>query len=225
MTIDTDIFRGSLNRFTEQAFTLLPPVQSPSILDIGCGSCIPSIVLCRTSSGTVTAVDIDETLLRKAERNIRGAGLQTRIRLVRGSLFSLPFRRECFDILWCEGAVFPIGFPGAITAWRHCIVPGGFCVIHDDAANTHTKLAAIPDAGYILIDHFTLSPEIWWEHYYGPLEAELAAQHSSQNEGDSSPLTAIQDEIAGYKKNPDRYSSIYIIMQKTGNGEYNEDTK
>jgi hypothetical protein len=118
-----------------------------------------------------------------------------------------------------------MGFSNAITTWRAYIADGGFCVIHDDASDTEKKLSSVTKSGYALIDHFTLSPEIWWEHYYGPMETELAAQPSSQNEGGSSPLTAIQDEIAGYKKNPDRYSSVYFIMRKTGNGEYNEDTK
>ena len=214
MTIDTDIFRETLNRFTKQAFTMLPPMQSPSILDIGCGSCIPSIALCRMSGGTVTAVDIDESLLRKAARNIRDAGLQTRIRLVRGSLFSLPFRRECFDILWCEGAVFPMGFSNAITAWRPYIADGGFCVLHDDASDTVKKLSSVTKAGYTLIDHFTLSPKIWWDYYYGPLEIELAKLPPS-NDGNSISFPLIREEISGYKKNPARYSSVFILMQKT----------
>ena len=214
MTIDTDIFRENLNRFTKQAFTMLPPIQSPSILDIGCGSCIPSIALCRMSGGTVTAVDIDEILLRKAEKNIRDAGLQTGIRLVRGSLFSLPFRRECFDILWCEGAVFPMGFSNAITAWRAYIADGGFCVLHDDASDTVKKLSSVTKSGYALIDHFTLSPEIWWEHYYGPLEIELT-KLSPSTDGNPISFPEIREEISGFKKNPARYSSIFILMQKT----------
>jgi len=40
-----DHFRERLNKYTRRAFQMLPKVENPHILDIGCGSGVPTIEL------------------------------------------------------------------------------------------------------------------------------------------------------------------------------------
>jgi 2-polyprenyl-3-methyl-5-hydroxy-6-metoxy-1,4-benzoquinol methylase len=71
--------RTNMNVFTARAFSLIPPVDKPAILDIGCGSGIPTMELARLSSGTVTAIDIDEKELKKLREKVKEAGIEERI--------------------------------------------------------------------------------------------------------------------------------------------------
>ena len=45
--IDRDRFREPLLKYTRKAFQLLPKLDKPRILDVGCGSGVPTIELAR----------------------------------------------------------------------------------------------------------------------------------------------------------------------------------
>ena len=51
--------------YTKQAFDILPKIYKPRILDIGCGSGVPSIHLAKLSDGYITGIDIDEPALER----------------------------------------------------------------------------------------------------------------------------------------------------------------
>ena len=69
--IDKDFFRESLNKYTEKAFKMLPEMNNPSILDIGCGSGVPSIELARLSNAKIIGLDIDQSSLDKFNKSNR----------------------------------------------------------------------------------------------------------------------------------------------------------
>ena len=50
-------------KYTAKAFRMLPKLDNPRILDIGCGRGGPTMELARLSQGWITAVDIDQPSL------------------------------------------------------------------------------------------------------------------------------------------------------------------
>jgi ubiquinone/menaquinone biosynthesis C-methylase UbiE len=85
-------------------------VDEPHILDVGCGSGVPTIELARLSKGIVVGVDIDQSLLDKLNRKIEREGLSNRVETRKCSIFELDFPDESFEIIWAGGAAQAIGF-------------------------------------------------------------------------------------------------------------------
>ncbi|MGY5855347.1 MAG: class I SAM-dependent methyltransferase, partial [Candidatus Thorarchaeota archaeon] len=54
-----DRLRINLLEFTRNAFRMLPQIEDPSIVDIGCGSGVQTIELAKMCNGHITAIDID----------------------------------------------------------------------------------------------------------------------------------------------------------------------
>jgi ribosomal protein L11 methylase PrmA len=54
--IDRDRFRRRLFKYTRKAFQLLPELDKPCILDVGCGSGVPTIELAKLSNGEVVGL-------------------------------------------------------------------------------------------------------------------------------------------------------------------------
>ncbi|MCK4567850.1 MAG: class I SAM-dependent methyltransferase, partial [Candidatus Thorarchaeota archaeon] len=63
-----DSLRINLLEFARTAFKILPPMDNPSILDIGCGSGIQTIELAKMCNGHITAIDIDVPALALLQR-------------------------------------------------------------------------------------------------------------------------------------------------------------
>lgn len=63
--IHGELSRGSSARltFTRKAFQMLPKLDKPKILDVGCGQGGPTLELARISGGQVTGLDIDQSSL------------------------------------------------------------------------------------------------------------------------------------------------------------------
>jgi hypothetical protein len=43
----------------------------------------------------------------------------------------LHFPDGSIDVLWCEGAIFIIGFAKGLATWRRLLVPGGHLVVSE----------------------------------------------------------------------------------------------
>jgi len=119
--------------YTRRAYEMLPQLDAPRILDIGCGCGAPTLELARSSGGQVTALDVHQPFLDELARRAVSAGLADRINVVQGSMLSMGFPDESFDLLWSEGSIFIVGFDQGLRQWRRLIRPDGFLVVHDVA--------------------------------------------------------------------------------------------
>ena len=52
-----DSYRNKLTKYLIQAISILPPSYKPQILDIGCGSGVPTLTLLQYFDCTIYAVD------------------------------------------------------------------------------------------------------------------------------------------------------------------------
>jgi ubiquinone/menaquinone biosynthesis C-methylase UbiE len=217
--INQDHFRERLNEYTRKAFRMLPGLEKPRILDIGCGSGVPTIELARLSDGEVIGIDTDESLFEKLSVKIQEKGFSNRVKVRKCSLFEIDFPDESFDIVWAEGSISIIGFERGLREWKRLLKTNGFLVIHDDIKDMSDKLKKIPNCGYKLINHFSLPEDAWWTEYYKPLEIqikELRIKYKNDSEA-LKILKKYQDEIDMVKKNPKGYGSVFYIMQKLQN--------
>ncbi len=214
--IEKDHIRENLNKYTRKAFQLLPEFKNLHILDVGCGSGVPTIELVTISKGHVIGIDIDETSLNLLRRKLRETGLNNRVSVVQGSVQTMNFPEERFNIIWAEGSIFVIGFEKSIKTWYRFLKPNGFLVLHDENKDKNKKLGLITKYGYKLIAQFELPDNLWLLEYYTPLEQLI--QKFGRNYHDDSELNnelnKDQIEIDKCKSNSAVFSSFFIIMKK-----------
>lgn len=211
-----DLIRKRLLKYTRQAFRMLPQTDKPRILDIGCGSGIPTLELARLSQGEVIGIDIDQSALDKFVGKTKKAGTNDRVKALNCSMFDMDFADESFDIVWAEGSIYAIGFERGLREWKRLLKPGGSMVVHDEQGNVREKLEQISNCGYELLGYFTLSKETWWTEYFVPLE-KLVNETRTKYPYDPSILEEIQQarvELDMYKKYPESNSSVCFVMKK-----------
>ena len=214
--IEKDHIRENLNKYTRKAFKLLPKCKNLHILDVGCGSGVPTIELAKISDGHIIGIDIDETSLNLLRRKIQQMRLNDRVSVSKKSIQTMDFPEESFDIIWAEGSIFVMGFEKSIKKWRRFLKPNGFLVIHDENKNKTKKLGLITECGYSLIAQFELPDNLWWHEFYTPLE-QLIQQFRRKYPDDSGlndELNKDQSEIDKCKSNSVVFSSFFVIMQK-----------
>ena len=211
-----DKIRKRLLKYTRKAFRMLPQMEKPRILDIGCGSGIPTIELARLSNGEITGIDIDQSALDKFKREIEKEQLSTRIQAECCSIFDMDFPDESFNIIWAEGSIYAIGFEKGLREWKRFLKPDGYMVIHDEQGNISKKLEQISSCGYEILDYFILNKETWWTEYFAPLRKliiEFRKKHTD-NPKILEELDQAQGELDMFKKYPDRNSSVCFVMKK-----------
>lgn len=216
---------------------MLPKLDNPRILDIGCGAGGPTLELARLSRGLVIGLDLDQAALVKLRQHISRAGLSDRVQLVHGSMNDINFHDESFDILWAEGAALILGFEQALQDWRRLLRQQGFLVVHEMAwlqpdppreirdrwEAASPGIRTLPEYneqvgihGYDLVASFPLPAEFWWAEYYGRLEAriqELRVRHAGEASCQDI-LNREQREVDLYKRHSRWYGSAFLVLQK-----------
>ena len=98
-----------------------------TVLDVACGSGIPSLEIARVvgSSGSVTATDPSPIMIAALEENAQQRGL-TNLVAVQASAIELPFPPASFDAATCQlGVMFFPDVRAALQRIRAVLRPGG----------------------------------------------------------------------------------------------------
>jgi len=224
-------------KYTRKAFQILPKLDSPRILDIGCGQGGPTLELARLSQGEIIGIDINQTSLDRFAKKIEKAGLSGCVKIVNCSMFDMDFPDESFDIIWSEGSIFIIGFERGLKEWRQLLKTGGFLVVHEtvwlrpnppheiydywkhsypEIKTVEENLEYISGCGYYLMEYFKLPENAWWTVYYRPLEKRIEKLRIKYNNYPETleMLDKEQLEIDMYKKYYQWYGSAFFVMQK-----------
>lgn len=226
------------DKSTRQAITMLKNLPSnPTILDIGCGPGMQTIELAKRVNGKIFAIDIHKPFLDRLLDTAVNKNVLHKIEVKEMSMFSLEFKDDTFDVIWCEGAIFIIGFEKGIQKWRRYTKTGGYLVVSElswlrenipeepkefwefnypGIKGITDNLKIIEKSGYSPVGHFIVPESGWWENYYNPLIARiniLREKYKNEKEANDS-MDNTEKEINLYKRYSDYYGYVFYIMKK-----------
>ena len=222
---------------TLRALALVPGIGPKTrVLDVGCGTGLQTRVLAQNSAARFIAVDNHPPFVDVVNRAAQDLGIADRLEARVGDMHRLDFATGSLDLIWCEGAVYILGFEAALRGWRHLLVPGGHIAVTEacwmkpdpppDCAafwaqeypairDVSVLLAVIRECGYEAVGHFALPPSSWWDDYYRPLQQNLTKFRARYRaESDAQELAdQVQREIDVWHAYSEFYSYEFFVMR------------
>jgi ubiquinone/menaquinone biosynthesis C-methylase UbiE len=209
----------------------------PRVLELGCGTGRATLTLARATGGRVTAVDTWAPSLAVLRERAAERGLAERIETLQQSMGALELGARVFDLVWCESAVYTIGFDAALRGWRRLLAPGGALAISElawlgppaapralrfwrrayPAMRSHeANLRALSAAGYALAASFPLPDADWEEGYYAELSRRIPALRDAYAEPEArAVLDATAEEIAVFRGRSGSYGYVFYVASPT----------
>jgi SAM-dependent methyltransferase len=227
---------------TLRALSLVPGVgPGTRVLDVGCGTGAQTLVLARSSKAHILAIDNHPPFVEELNRRALELGLADRVEARVGDMHRLDFAPGSFDLLWCEGAIYGVGFETGLREWRRLLAPGGHMAVTEACwtkpdpppecvafweqeypaiRDVPSRLASIEQCGYDTVGHFTLPPSSWWDDYYRPLQENVSAfRERHRDEPDAQALAgAVQREIDVWRAYSDFYGYEFFVIRARAGG-------
>jgi ubiquinone/menaquinone biosynthesis C-methylase UbiE len=200
-----------------------------------------TIELAKLSGSKIEAVDNHQPFLDEMNAQAKKEGVSDKIHAVRGDMFNLQYQKESFDLIWCEGAIFIIGFEKGLTTWRSLLANKGYLVVSElswfrndlpeelvtymremyagieseGVKTVDENLKTARKAGYRNIDSFLLPNSCWWD-YYTPIEAKLPSlKEKFRNQPEALQYLACEErEIEMYRRYSDYYGYAFYMLEK-----------
>jgi ubiquinone/menaquinone biosynthesis C-methylase UbiE len=222
---------------TRKAFAMAPELPArPRILDVACGPGMQTLALARASDGAIIALDTHRPFLAEVARRAAAAGLAERIAIVNATMRAMPFADGRFDLIWCEGAIYVMGFREGLAAWRRLLTPAGCVAVTEpcwlaaeipEVVKAHwaeypamTTIAAcrrvIAACGYAHLGDFVLPDSAWWDDYYDPKARRLTMLREKYAH-DAQALAAIERserELDVHRAYSHLYGYVFFVMQR-----------
>lgn len=213
--LNAEKMRNIFLKYTRKAFEMLPKMENPCILDIGCGSGTPTIELAKLSDGEITGIDIDQAALDKFKLKIEKEGLSSRIKIFNRSVYNTDFSAESFNLIWDEGVLHILNIKKGLVECNRILKLNGFLVVGEGIKWIKNNLEVFPKCGFNLLNKFFLPEECWWREYYLPMEKKIKELREKYNKAeDFENLKQYEREIEMVKKNPKEFDCGFYIMQK-----------
>lgn len=223
---------------TAKALSFLDKIDKITrVADLGCGSGGQTIVLAEHISGNIIGLDLFPDFISILNHNAEKNNLGERVKGIVGSMESLPFQKEEFDLIWSEGAIDNIGFEKGLTHWNGFIKKNGYLVVscpswfkeehpvkiekfwsHAGSGLDSVKnnIGVIEKSGYQFVASFVLPENCWTEHYFIPREVSLKAL-SKKYSGNKTVEAFIADnqyEVELYSKYKQYFGYVFYIGKK-----------
>jgi SAM-dependent methyltransferase len=215
---------------------LLPP--SPALLDLGCGGGAQTLTLASLTSGSILAVDSYSVFVEELRQQLSARGYVDRVTAQVGDMKALGLPPESFDLVWCEGALFVLGFEAGLETLRPLLRDPGFVVVSEAVwlrpleevppdvrafwaegypgmTDVEGNLSLARRAGFTPLDHFTLPAE-GWTAYVDPLERqmnEVLARHLGDPDAEEA-ATAERRELAMFRENLRWFGYEFFVLQR-----------
>ena len=206
-----DNCRAGLLKYMAEAVSLLPRINNPKILDIGCGTGVPTIWFAENYGGTITAIDTEKSALDWLNEKIADKKPENQITTVNISFYDLDIELYYFDIILAEGFLNIIGFEQGFVKVIRMIKKGGYFLIHDEYKDHEVKCGFIRKNRCTLSGTVFLDESVWWNDYYRQLEADIESLNTKQI---TDLFKAELKELALYRKDPSLFRSIYYVVKK-----------
>ncbi len=211
--------------------------EKSKIADIGCGTGGQTMVLAQNTAGDIIGIELYSDYVRQFNQNVQKQNLQDRVKGVIGNMKNLPFQEEELDMIWCEGAIYNIGFERGLNEWRKFLKPGGYIAVTENTWFTEERPAEIQDfwqkaypeidtipnkaaqmqkAGYLPVATFVV-PETCWTDYYNVQHPKMQKSFLEKYNGNKSAEAFInyqQYEAALYQKYKAYYGYVFYIGKR-----------
>ncbi len=211
--------------------------ENSRIVDLGCGTGGQTMVLAQHAPGAITGVDLFPRFIELFNKNARTLGLQERVTGIVGSMDNLTFDDDAMDLIWCEGAIYNIGFERGLSEWRRYLRKGGYIAVSEATWFTESRPAEIEDfwmdaypgidtipvkvaqlqaAGYMPTASFMLPETCWTDHYYAPqpnVQEAFLEKHAG-NESARGFIENQRHEQRLYEKYKAFYGYAFFIGKK-----------
>lgn len=223
---------------TLKALSFIDNLNGQSLIaDLGCGTGGQTMNLAQHTPGHIIGIDFFPGFIDRFNTNAAKLNLQDRVKGVVGSMDNLHFREEELDLIWCEGAIYNIGFERGLNEWRKYLKTGGYIAVSESAwftaerpAEIHNfwmevyseidtipnKIAQIQKAGYIPVATFILPETCWTEHYFAPLAKarEIFIHQHAGNKTVEELIKFQHYEEELYSKYKEFYGYVFFIAKK-----------
>jgi len=204
-----DNCRKGLLKYLSKALTMLPIPKEPKILDVGCGTGVPTLLLTEKFKGHITATDTDTISLNRLKKKIVELNLTDRISVMSCSLFDIE--KSQFDLIIAEGLLNVVSFQKGFLRMLKLLKRNRFLIIHDEYRNQNEKIKFIERNNCKLLDSFVLNEQIWWNDYYKCLEEEIS---SESNKRLLKLFKPDMQEIDAFRKDSSQFKSVYFVIEK-----------
>ncbi|MCA9018917.1 MAG: class I SAM-dependent methyltransferase [Planctomycetaceae bacterium] len=219
---------------TLKALSILKDLpMKPQILEFGCGTGVASIPLAQNLDCELTAVEIHQPFLDILAANAIQEGVGGRIKTVQADMGKPPFPENSFDVIWCEAAIYNVGFEYGLRLWKPLLRSGGYIAVSEvvwltqeppqmakafwdldypSMTTVDVNLATLSEVGFNPVDHFVFSPKEW-QNYYDPLQEHVTAYRSNhaENRAAQSLADSLQSEIDMWKECGDSFGYCFFI--------------
>ena len=223
---------------TEKALGYLSNLDEMSeVLDLGCGTGGPTMVLAQHIAGNITGVDFCPDFIDVFNRNAKKLNLDKRVKGVVGSMEKLDFPKNSFDLIWSEGAIDAIGFEKGMKYWNGFLKKGGHVAVTCPSWLTNERPAEVEKfwadagvvldtiedntlimqrAGYDVAMTFALSEDCWTVNYFIPrgIAEETLLKKYPGNKIVESYIKNEKREIELYSRYKGYYGYVFYIGKK-----------
>lgn len=221
---------------TLRALSLLKDLPAkPSVLDIGCGSGMPTQILAQELQTRILAIDNHRSMLDHLEQSAAQKGLEIETREL--SMIGMPFNEESFDLLWAEGSIFIIGLAQGLKEFRAYLKPGGYLAftemcwfvseppaeakayfdkVYPEIRTAEEVCRMAAASGYRVIGSFNLPENAWWDDYYTPMlkrMKELKLKNAGVAEAEDI-YAACEEEIEMFRRHSKSYGYTFFVLQR-----------
>lgn len=203
-----DRCRRRLIPYTMEAYSCLPRMEAPLILDLGCGTGESTLALLEVCNGFVYALDSNQESLARLIEKAVSMNKAERIRIINDSALKAGSIGEKFDLVIAEGLLNVVGFERGLDIIIRCLKQGGYAIIHDELSGDKEKRLIFERDNLRLLNAFELDESVWWDDYYAWLE------DSTESAFDKELFRNELQEIREYKNDPKKFRSIFYVLEK-----------
>lgn len=214
----------------------LPP--TPTVLDLGCGVGGQTFHLAELLPGAlITAIDSHAPSIERLRETVAKGGLAERVRPLVDDMAQPGMPPKSCDLVWSEGALYNLGIDNALRSCHDLVRPGGYLAFTDAVwrkanpppevkasfdldyptmGRTVDVLAAITSTGFLLLGHFTLPDEAWWDDFYTPMErriVELRSKYAADTEA-LGVLDQLAQEPEMHRRHSDYYAYEFFVARR-----------
>jgi ubiquinone/menaquinone biosynthesis C-methylase UbiE len=104
----------------------LPTLESPCVLDLGCGPGFSTVALARARPrARLIGLDLAPRMLRQARRVVAQSDARSRISLLQADAARLPLRSQCVDVITGHSFLYLVDRPSAVLEDAHRVLRTG----------------------------------------------------------------------------------------------------